>query len=382
MVNFILKLGGFGTDRENREKIATYSSFLGVISNVLLSITKIVIGLISGSVSVLADGVNNVFDVMSAVVTIVGVKLSRKPPDREHPYGHGRIEYLAAMIICVFVFAVGVQFLFASVKRLRSDAVDYYSNLAFILILFSIAVKIYLSRFYKKIGTKISSAPLLATGADALGDVLVTSVVVLNIISNKFFHFHLDGVAGIIVSIFIIFSAISLIKDTISEIIGTRPDEELLENLKNMINSYPEVMASHDFRVVSFGPEDKFAVVDVEFFHEMDLYLAHTISSKIEREVGRALNLRLVIHAEPAGIVEEKYKNVEKVLKNVTKKVNGFLDFHDLIISSEIISFDAVIDGNKIKNQRDKNVILDRIKYEIESLLPGYKLDIRLAERF
>lgn len=382
MENFILKLGGYNTEHENRERISTYASMVGVISNIILSVVKIIIGIISGSVSVLADGVNNVFDVMSAVVTIIGVKLSKRPPDKEHPYGHGRIEYLAAMIICIFVFAVGVQFLFASFKRLKNDTIDSYSNLAFVLILVSIAVKVYLYNFYRTIGHKINSTPLLATGTDALGDVLVTSVVMVNIISNKFFGFHVDGVAGIIVSIFIIYSAYSLIKDTITDIIGASPDEDMIKELKKKINSYDHVVDSHDYRIVSFGPEDKFAIVDVELPHHMDIYTAHSIVSEIEREVGDEMNLRLIIHIEPQGMTSEKYVRANKKIKDVIGRVDGFLDYHDLIITSETISFDAVIDGNVVKTSKDRSKILDRITYEMNQVIPGYKFLIRLGERF
>lgn len=382
MENFILKLGGYNTEHENRERISTYASMVGVISNIILSVVKIIIGIISGSVSVLADGVNNVFDVMSAVVTIIGVKLSKRPPDKEHPYGHGRIEYLAAMIICIFVFAVGVQFLFASFKRLKNDTIDSYSNIAFVLILVSIAVKVYLYNFYRTIGHKINSTPLLATGTDALGDVLVTSVVMVNIISNKFFGFHVDGIAGIIVSIFIIYSAYSLIKDTITDIIGASPDEDMIKELKKKINSYDHVVDSHDYRIVSFGPEDKFAIVDVELPHHMDIYTAHSIVSEIEREVGDEMNLRLIIHIEPQGMTSEKYVRANKKIRDVIGRVDGFLDYHDLIITSETISFDAVIDGNVVKTSKDRNKILDRITYEMNQVIPGYKFLIRLGERF
>ena len=382
MENFILKLGGYNTEHENRERISTYASMVGVISNIILSVVKIIIGIVSGSVSVLADGVNNVFDVMSAVVTIIGVRLSKRPPDKEHPYGHGRIEYLAAMIICIFVFAVGVQFLFASFKRLKNDTIDSYSNLAFVLILVSIAVKVYLYNFYRTIGHKINSTPLLATGTDALGDVLVTSVVMVNIISNKFFGFHVDGIAGIIVSIFIIYSAFSLIKDTITDIIGASPDEDMIKELKKKINSYDHVVDSHDYRIVSFGPEDKFAIVDVELPHHMDIYTAHSIVSEIEREVGDEMNLRLIIHIEPQGMTSEKYVRANKKIMDVIGRVDGFLDYHDLIITSETISFDAVIDGNVVKTSKDRNKILDRITYEMNQVIPGYKFLIRLGERF
>lgn len=382
MENFILKLGGYNTEHENRERISTYASMVGVISNIILSVVKIIIGIISGSVSVLADGVNNVFDVMSAVVTIIGVKLSKRPPDKEHPYGHGRIEYLAAMIICIFVFAVGVQFLFASFKRLKNDTIDSYSNLAFALILISIAVKVYLYNFYRTIGHKINSTPLLATGTDALGDVLVTSVVMVNIISNKFFGFHVDGIAGIIVSIFIIYSAFSLIKETITDIIGSSPDEDMIKELKKKINSYDHVVDSHDYRIVSFGPEDKFAIVDVELPHHMDIYTAHSIVSEIEREVGDEMNLRLIIHIEPQGMTSEKYVKANKKIKDVIGRIYGFLDYHDLIITSETISFDAVIDGNVVKTSKERTQILDRITYEMNQVIPGYKFLIRLGERF
>ena len=382
MENFILKLGGYNTEHENRERISTYASMVGVISNIILSVVKIIIGIVSGSVSVLADGVNNVFDVMSAVVTIIGVKLSKRPPDKEHPYGHGRIEYLAAMIICIFVFAVGVQFLFASFKRLKNDTIDSYSNLAFVLILVSIAVKVYLYNFYRTIGHKINSTPLLATGTDALGDVLVTSVVMVNIISNKFFGFHVDGIAGIIVSIFIIYSAYSLIKDTITDIIGASPDEDMIKELKKKINSYDHVVDSHDYRIVSFGPEDKFAIVDVELPHHMDIYTAHSIVSEIEREVGDEMNLRLIIHIEPQGMTSEKYVKANKKIKDVIGRVDGFLDYHDLINTSETISFDAVIDGNVVKTSKERTQILDRITYEMNQVIPGYKFLIRLGERF
>ena len=162
MVNLILKLGKFGGPYEDRAKISTYTGFFGIITNVILSIIKVTIGLVSGSISVLADGVNNIFDVFSAVVTIIGVKLSRKPADKEHPYGHGRIEYLSALIICIFVLIVGIQFLFASYKKIVNVSKDEYSFISLILMSLSILIKVYVVVVYKTIGEKIDSSPLKA----------------------------------------------------------------------------------------------------------------------------------------------------------------------------------------------------------------------------
>ena len=232
MINLILKLGKFGSPYENRAKISTYTGFFGIITNVILSIIKVTIGLISGSISVLADGVNNIFDAFSAVVTIIGVKLSRKPADKEHPYGHGRIEYLSALIICIFVLIVGIQFAFASYKKILNGSKDEYSFIAIILMSLSILIKVYIVAVYKTIGEKIDSSPLKATATDAIGDILVTSIVLINIFTNKIFKIHIDGIIGIIVSIFIIFSAFSLLKDTVSDIIGEAPSDELINEIK------------------------------------------------------------------------------------------------------------------------------------------------------
>ena len=382
MINLILKLGKFGGPYEDRAKISTYTGFFGIITNVILSIIKVTIGLVSGSISVLADGVNNIFDVFSAVVTIIGVKLSRKPADKEHPYGHGRIEYLSALIICIFVLIVGIQFLFASYKKIVNGSKDEYSFIFLILMSLSILIKVYIVVVYKTIGEKIDSSPLKATATDAIGDVLVTSIVLINIFTNKIFKIHIDGIIGIIVSIFIIFSAFSLLKDTVSNIIGEAPSDDIIKKIKDSINSYEDVKGCHDVRVVSFGPEDKFAIVDVEFDHNMNIYDVHSIVDNMEHQLKNQLKLNFIIHPEPAGMKAKKYKDAEKGIEEIMETTRAFVGFHDLIIRDGVINFDAVVDGNIIKSSGDRDKIDKEIENKLKEKFKDYTFNIEIKMRY
>ena len=246
----------------------------------------------------------------------------------------------------------------------------------------SILIKVYVVVVYKTIGEKIDSSPLKATATDAIGDVLVTSIVLINIFTNKIFKIHIDGIIGIIVSIFIIFSAFSLLKDTVSDIIGEAPSDDIIKEIKDSINSYEDVKGCHDVRVVSFGPEDKFAIVDVEFDHNMSIYDVHSIVDNMEHQLKNQLKLNFIIHPEPAGMKAKKYKDAEKGIEEIMETTRAFVGFHDLIIRDGVINFDAVVDGNIIKSSGDRDKIDKEIENKLKEKFKDYTFNIEIKMRY
>ena len=306
LINTFIKDKDNLQDEKIRGKYGLLGGVVGIIVNFLLFAIKLFSGLVTSSIAIMADSFNNLSDAASSVVTIIGFKMAEKPADAEHPYGHGRMEYLSGLVVAFMVMLVGIQFVKSSFLKILNPEVVTFEIIPFVLLLISIVLKIWLSSFNKTVGNKINSSALKAASVDALGDVFTSSCVAISFLASKFISFPIDGYFGLIVALFIIYSGFTLIKETINPLLGEAPDKELVENIKNMVLSYEEITGVHDLIVHNYGPGRCMASIHAEIPSDIDVMKIHEIIDEAEREISEKLKLYLVIHMDPICVFNEE----------------------------------------------------------------------------
>lgn len=386
LLNIVLKGKQDYSDRGNRLKVGYLAGGVGVIANIILAIIKLTIGLLISSIGVIADGVNNFADSASSIITLIGFKLSSMPADKEHPYGHGRLEYVSALLVAFIVILVGLQFARSSIDRIITPKVVEFSMVPFVILLLSISVKIWLSIFNRKLGELINAKGLIATATDAFGDVLITLVVVLSIVVGQFTTFPIDGIIGLVVSFFIIYAGYNLVKDTISPLIGEAPSEELIQSIYDDISSYEYITGAHDLVVHTYGAGRTMATLDVEFPSDVDVIAIHDIIDQAEREIGDRYNLTLVIHMDPLGPESKERYQLRNQVKRIIKPLDMVKSIHDFQILEEngikIIEFHVVIRGDKAEKNKNFDMIKYDLEKKVEDSLDNYKCRIILDVDF
>ena len=371
-------------NRDVRKSYGYLSGFVGAASNTMLFLLKIFIGLYLNSIAVMADAFNNLSDVASSIVTIFGFGMSGKPADKEHPFGHGRFEYIAAMVVSFMVLLVGFEFVKSSIKRIVYPKALNFDILTFILLSASILVKIWLSLFNKAIGKAIKSKVMEATAFDSLSDVITTSVVAASLLIGKYTTIPLDGYIGLLVSLFILYNAVNLIRDTLNPLLGEAPDEELVKAIINKTLSYKEIIGIHDLIVHNYGPGRVLASIHAEIPYNMDIMDAHDIIDLAEKEISEELDIHLVIHMDP---INTEDKTIIKAQSNVMKILEEFpydLSIHDFrIVGGEKrmnLIFDMVVPYDfKIKDEEE---LIETIKGEIKKRHPNYNAIITIDHQY
>lgn len=376
VVNKILEKGKYGTKLEDRTKIMSITSAVGLFLNILLSLIKFILFILTGSVSILADAINNLTDSISSIVTIVGMRMAKRPADKEHPYGHGRIEYMVTLIVASFLLFAGFEFIKISIDRVLNPKEVNYSYISIILMTLSIVVKLYMGRMYRKISKKISSKTMEAQAADSFADVNITTVVVVSIIIYKYTNFIIDGYVGFIVSLLILKSGFELVRETISEIIGEAPNEDIYEKIDEITSGYEKILGIHDIIITSYGPDKNYISFDVEVPYDMTLVEAHDLIDIVERRIERELNCETIIHIDPIGIYDTIEKEIYKRLTGIVRTNKDIFSFHDLKRKGNNIMVEIAVDGNLISKEEEikrlKKYIVNEIKinenfnYEIE----------------
>ncbi|SHH10423.1 cation diffusion facilitator family transporter [Anaerosphaera aminiphila DSM 21120] len=366
LVKKVLKMGKFGTKREDRLEISVITSVLGLASNIVLAVVKIALFVFTGSVSILADAINNATDSLSSIVTLVGVKLSAMPADKEHPYGHGRIEYISALIVAILVFYAGVEFIQTSFDRIIHPRVVEFNMYSILIMVLSMAVKLYMAHFYKEISNSIDSTPIKAQSKDSMADVFVTGVVVFSIIVNKLTGKMVDGYAGLIISLFILYSGYDLIRDTLSDLIGEAPAKGMLKEIQSIALEDKRILGVHDIIVSKYGPQRVYVSFHVEIPFNMSLVEAHSMIDKIETEIEEKLNCIVSIHVDPVGMYSETEKKIVEVLDTLIKENSDVLSFHDLLCEDNAVRVEVVVDGNTVKRHEDRERIRELVKSRLQ----------------
>ncbi|MDU1442589.1 MAG: cation diffusion facilitator family transporter [Clostridium cochlearium] len=373
-------------DKKVRNSYGFLGSIVGIISNTLLFIIKILVGIISNSISVTADAFNNLSDVASSVITLIGFKLSSKPADKEHPFGHGRIEYISALIVSFMVMLVGFEFVKTSYNRIVNPVAINFQLIPFILIILSILIKIWLSRFNKYIGDSINSSALQASSFDALSDVITSSCVALSLVLSKWISLPIDGYIGIIVSLFIMYSGYTLIKETLNPLLGEAPDPKLVKNIIDEILKYPYITGVHDLIVHNYGPGRCLASLHAEVPDNLPVVDIHEVIDRAEKEISEKLNLELVIHMDPINTDNEEVNSLQKEVEKILLKYPTIKSFHDFRVvgSGEVknLIFDIVIDYSvPFTNELQENLKKD-ISEDIKKIHASYNTIITVDRDF
>lgn len=332
LIRLFIKDGSDIKSTKVRNAYGTLGGTVGIICNLLLCSIKIAAGLLAHSISIIADGFNNLSDMGSSVITMLGFKLAAKPADRDHPYGHGRIEYMSAFVVALLIVLVGVELMKESVSALTSaSAPPVFSTLTIIILSVSVLIKFWLFLFNRKLGNKINSDSLKATAQDCINDCISTSAVLVCVIISKVFtlSFNLDAILGIAVAAFIIFSGLASAKETMGSILGTPPEPELIEDIKNCILSFEDFLGIHDLIVHNYGPGRQFASVHVEVPHDVDIVACHERIDICEKFVYEKLGIELVIHMDPVETDNAQINEAKAVLSEQLRNIHPSLTLHD-----------------------------------------------------
>lgn len=353
---------------EERERIGRISGMLGILLNFILFAVKGLLGLFTGSIALIADAFNNLTDTASSIITIIGFKMANKAPDKEHPYGHGRIEYLTGLAISVLIIVVGYQFVVSSVKKILSPSPVTSSALIILILVLSLGFKLFIYHFNRRVGKIVDSSTLLATAQDAIGDVLTTSVVILGLILSQYTSLPVDGFVGVLIALYIIFSGLKLTLLTVNPILGEKPEKELAEKIKKSVLSYEHIHGVHDLQIHNYGPAKTMATIDVEVPHDMNLVELHNVVDKIERHIREDLNISLVIHVDPVNFYDERYMEVKKIVGEIALGIDNVLSFHDFRYTGhsedELIILEVVVDSSNT-SEEDRSAIRKELEEKL-----------------
>ena len=325
--NYLVKRKNPDNDENVTRKLyGTLCSIVGIVLNVMLFAGKYIAGVISGSVAITADAFNNLSDAGSSFITLVGFRLAGKKPDVDHPFGHGRFEYISGFVVSMAIILMGVELVKTSINKIKNPEPIESSMVAIVILIVSIMVKLYMVIYNKRIGEKIKSSAMKATAADSLGDVIATSFVLLSVIVMKFAHLNIDGYSGLIVAAFILFAGYNAAKDTINPLLGKTPDPELVEDIRNIVFDHEIVVGIHDMVVHDYGPGRIMVSLHAEVPGNGDIFEIHDAIDHIERELHETLGCNAVIHMDPIEtdneVVNEVKKKVEVALLDLIENVS------------------------------------------------------------
>lgn len=349
-----------------RSACGTVAGILGIVSNVILFIMKLVVGIISGSISVIADAVNNLSDSASSVITLVGFKISQKPADDEHPYGHARMEYVSALFVSLIIIFIGFEFFKESVSAIFNPAKNSFDAFSVAILVVSMLIKLWQGSFNRYVGKKINSVALVAASYDSIGDVIATGVVILGIAVSMIFDIIVDGYFGIAVASFIIYSGIRMMKESIDPILGSAPEEELIKKISQKVMSYDGILGFHDLVVHNYGEGRSFASLHAEVAAECDVMISHDLIDNIEFDFKNNDNLHVVIHLDPVETNNPFSNELKNSVIEILSAISDEISMHDFRIvrgnTHTNILFDVDVpmsfemSDSKIKKEIDKKV--------------------------
>ena len=371
------------TDPEVRERYGILSGAVGIVLNLLLSAGKLFAGLMTGSISITADAFNNLSDAGSSVVTLVGFKLAGQKADDGHPFGHGRMEYLAGLLVSLMILLVGVELGRSSIgKILRPEAVDF-SLVSTGILAASILVKLWMGQFNRGLGRKIGSAAMAATAADSLSDAVATAAVLAGTLVNRFAHVNIDGWVGLAVAVFILRSGWGAAKDTINPLLGESPDPELVKQLRELVLSHPQVVGMHDLIIHDYGPGRRLCSFHAEVPQDADILDAHDAIDHIEREIKEKFGIETTVHMDPIATADEKVNQLRRQVADLARVVEPEMTIHDFRVvrgpTHTNVIFDAVVPH---KCRLTDEEVLQRLRRAVSALDPAYQAVIQIDRAY
>lgn len=357
-----------------RHKDIVKVSLVGVGVNLILVAIKATVGFLSGSVAILSDAMNNFSDAISSIVTIIGTMLARKKPDKEHPYGHGKIEHVTALAIGLIIFGTGISLILDSVEKIINPELADYDFIMLFLIFIGVLAKLWLGLFVKEKGEKLKSEALVASGKDALFDVLVSSATLIGAIFTFAFGITIDGWIGIVISALILRTAIEIVRKNLDYIIGTRIDAELSGRIKKEVAKDKKVLGAYDLVLHQYGPEMIIGSIHIEVNDELTAKEIHILTKEISERVFEKFGVLLTIGIYASNTGKGGYVEMKKTIQKTVKKYPNVLEMHGFYVDKEkmLISFDLVFDFMEKESEK----IVDEIKNEVEEKYPKYRVEI------
>ncbi|MCM1273517.1 MAG: cation diffusion facilitator family transporter, partial [Clostridium sp.] len=316
-------------DPKVRERYGIFSSVVGVICNVLLCASKLFVGTMAGSISIISDGFNNLSDCASCIVTMLGYKMAAKPADKDHPFGHGRIEYLTSLMIAIVIMLVGFELLRSSVSKIIHPKQLVFSYAAVAVIIISICVKIWMGLLNQRLGRKINSSIMLATSKDSMNDVFATAATLVALIASLKTSAPVDGIMGVLVSLFIMLSGFGIIRETVDLLLGQPADEKLAGALKDIVDANEYALGMHDLIIHSYGPGNMLGSVHIEVDCRKKIMDIHEAIDSLEREIYARLKIRMTIHMDPVDPEDELTNTCKQMVEQLVKGINDTLSIHD-----------------------------------------------------
>jgi len=379
MINFLRRI--FIKDYKNvgesmvRTAHGKLASLFGVVTNVILFAVKLVFGILASSISIIADSINNLSDTGNSFVALIGFKISSKPADKEHPFGHQRLEYLAGLIISIVIVVLAGNMLVQSIQRIISNEPSTYTLWTFIILGIAILLKVYQSWFNYRVGKLIGSVTLKATAVDSLMDVFATSAVLASALVSFYLGWNIDGYIGILVSIVVGYSGIKMIKETIDPLIGTPADKQLVDKVLKDILTFNGVLGVHDLRVHSYGPTKIFMSIHVEVNSHVDIVRSHEVVDKIESLIKDKYDIDLVIHMDPINPSDEETIAMMNIVHTALLSISKDLSMHDFRIVNEkkkkkaifevVIPFELKMSHDEILNRLREDIAIEKIAIEL-----------------
>ncbi len=376
MTEFLVK--HFVKNYEDTENAAVRTSYgmlasaVGICCNLVLFAAKLLTGILAGSISVMADAFNNLSDAASSIVGFVGVRMAGKPADADHPFGHGRIEYISAFVVSVFVIQVGLELFKTSVGKIREPEEMMFRWTAVAVLALSVAVKLWLALFNRRLGKRIRSTVMAATAADALGDVAATTATILSMLVFGFWGVNIDGYVGLLVSVAVLWAGFGIARDTLAPLIGAPIDPAIYKEITDFVEGHEGIIGTHDLIVHNYGPSRSMASIHAEVPCEMDVRKSHEIIDAIERECAGRLGIFLVIHMDPVETGDARIGQYREMLRHILEGLDARLSFHDLRVvdGTERVNliFDLVVPREYNDGMRD--TIREKVSDEVRKSDP------------
>ena len=387
MTNLLIKL--FIKDKENvenqevRGKYAMLSSITGIVVNVLLSAFKLVMGIITGSMSIISDALNNVTDAGSSIVTMVGFKMSQKKVDTDHPWGHGRMEYITAFFVDILILLVGFELLQSSIDKIIHPELPAIRNITIILLVVAILAKLWLFLFYKKIAKTINSAAIKGTAYDSISDSVSTLAVLISAVVAKFAGISIDGYVSLLVSIFILITGLKAIKEIIDILLGQKPDPEYVQSIEEFASKYDTIQGIHDIMVHDYGPGRKIVSFHAEVPANSDICRAHDIIDQMEQDIYDKFGCITTVHMDPIVADNEEINTMRKMVEDIVKEKSDKFSIHDFRMTDggERINliFDLVIPPEENANSEK---IISELQNQIHNKDPKYHAVIKVENSY
>lgn len=372
------------SELKKRERYGIVSGIVGILCNIILSVSKFFIGVISNSVSIMADGINNLSDASSNIVTILGTKLANKPVDAEHPFGHGRMEYISALIVAFLIFLMGFELGKSSIEKIINPQEVTFSIVSLVVLILSIVIKLWLAGFNDKIFKKTNNVNAKAVKQDSLNDCLATFAAIIALLISSFTDFiYADGIIGLIVAFVVVLAGIDIIKDIVGNLLGKAPDPELVKSIEDLMTKEKWIYGVHDLIIHDYGPGRIIASAHAEVPCDADILEVHEVIDRVEKEINSKLNIVICIHMDPIAVNDENINRYKKIISEVIDEYDKDFKFHDFRIvegkKQTNVIFDLVIPH---KYEKTNDVILKELREKVKEKKKEINLVITIEHSY